>query len=341
MVAQKNGSTQNLYELLEVSPRASQEVIHAAYKALMKKHHPDIATDPHSTRVARQLNEAKEILLDSQKRARYDEENNMTEEGTVLGNWRLVEKIAEGGFGVTYKGEHTILGEPVCVKRAHYVSALDEEILRNEAKAIWDLRHPGLPAVRDLLRLEDNSLALVMSYIPGPTLEKIIEKHERLDSEHVAWIAERCLSALWYLHLHGVVHGDVKPQNVIIQPETHEIVLVDYGLSAVQPNHKTRSIGHTPYFAPPEQVAGGPLLPESDFYGLGMTMIYALGGDVGKKRVPSSTPDALTEFIADFIVHDVRSRPTWETENLVQRLSDIREKAFGRRRSNMAPLPTV
>ncbi|MBI2672918.1 protein kinase, partial [Candidatus Woesearchaeota archaeon] len=229
--------------------------------------------------------------------------------------------------------------EPVCIKHAHYVSPQDEEIIRKEAKAIWDLRHHSLPAMRDMFRMDDGSFALVMSYIPGPTLEQIIQKNGKLDSEHVAWISERALSALWYLHLNGVVHGDVKPQNIIVQPESHAMVLVDYGLAAVKPSSNTKAIGYTPYFASPEQEKGCPLVPESDFYSLGMTMIYALGGDVGKKRVPSNVPDALRDFIADLIVHDVNSRPNWEKANLIEQLADVRTKAFGRRRSSMAKIP--
>ena len=59
------------------------------------------------------------------------------------------------------------LGAPVCIKHAHYISPEDEKILMEEARAIWDLRHYGIPVMRDILKLEDKSLALVMSYIPA------------------------------------------------------------------------------------------------------------------------------------------------------------------------------
>ncbi|MDO8556550.1 MAG: protein kinase [Nanoarchaeota archaeon] len=329
----------NLYEILQVQPRAEQEVVQAAYYALVKIHHPD----PNDTtgNLIRRLNEAKETLLDPGKRKKYDEERFGIKKGKVVGNYRILEKIAEGGFGNTYRAENIIVGEEVCIKHGHRLSSLDEEILRNEAKSIWNLRHSGIPAMRDMLQLEDGSLALVMSYIPGPTLAKIIEKHKRLDPEHVAWISERTLSALWYLHMNGVVHGDVKPQNIIIQPEQHAITLVDYGLSAVKPSSDMKPIGYTEIFAPPEQIKGRPLLPESDFYSLGMTMICALGGDLAKKRVPSSTPDALAEFIGDLVVPEVKNRPTWDKINLVERLVEVRQKSFGRKNSGMAPLPGV
>lgn len=314
------------YELLEVSPRARKEVINAAYKALMGIYHPDKTG---SDRVAKSLNEAHEVLNNPKARKSYDKDReNIT--GTIIGEYRVLELIAEGGFGKTYKGEQILTGMPVCIKHASSVSPQDEEILIEETKAVWDLRHYAIPAMRNLLKLDDGSLALVMSYIPGPTLEDIVEKNKRLDPEHVCWISERVLNALMYLHYNGVVHGDVKPQNIIIQPESHQVVLVDYGLSIIRPTKDSSSKGYTPFFAPPEQMNGMTLLPESDFYALGMTMVYALGGDIAKKHVPDNTPDGVCNFIKRLIVRDVLGRPRWDKENLVETLQKIRETDFGR-----------
>jgi serine/threonine protein kinase len=326
----------DLYDILEVSPRARPEVIHAAYKALMKLYSPDHSTG--DERVARNLNNAKDVLLSACKREEYDRAR-MDYTGKSIGSYSILEKIAEGGFGTTYKGMHNILGELVCIKHSHYVSPQDTELLISEAKAIWDLRHYGIPAMRDILKLDDGSLALVMSYVPGPTLEQIVKKVKKLEPEHVAWICERTLNVLKYLHYHGVVHGDVKPQNLIVQPESHMLVLVDYGLSAIRPSANSKSPGYTPLFAPPEQMSGRPLLPESDFYSLGMTMIYALGGDVEKKLVPDYVPPSMCSFIKKLLVYDVLGRPNWQKEDLVDTLQSMRIKEFGRKSSNMTKIP--
>ena len=296
--------TGSYYDLLEVSPRARTEVIAAAYKALMQIYHPDRTGG--NDRVAKDLNEAHRVLLDPAQRATYDEQR-LNIIGTVIGGrYRVVEKIAEGGFGRTYKGEHTLTHKLVCIKQGHKVSPQDEKILFEEAEAVWDLRHYGIPVVRDILKLDDGSPALITSYIPGKILEKIVDHIGRLESEHVAWIAERAINVLKYLHYHGVVHGDVKPQNVIVQPE-HQVVLVDYGLSAIRPTGGSSSKGYTPYFAPPEQVNGKALTPAADFYGLGMSLLYALGGEesVASKRVPSQTPDPPCPFLKRLIVRNL------------------------------------
>ncbi|MCG2718317.1 MAG: protein kinase [Nanoarchaeota archaeon] len=334
----KNKSSGGLYSLLEVSPRARPSVIKAAYNTLMKEYHPDIQSG--NDRIAKELNKAKQILLDKKKRKKYDKDiENL--EGVIIGNYRVDELIAEGGFGKTYKGEHIVVGEPVCIKHAHYVSPQDEEILLDEAKSIWDLRHFGIPTMRDMVKMDDDSLALVMSYVPGPTLEQIVENVGGLDPEHVAWLTERALNVLKYLHFNGVVHGDVKPQNIIIQPENHTVVLVDYGLSLVRPSYNSESIGYTPLYASPEQEKGFTLLPESDFYSLGMTMIYALGGDVIKRKVPKATPDSMCDFIKEMLVYDILSRPNWQKGDLCQIIQKIRKKEFGRTRSGMKPIPGI
>lgn len=331
-------SVENYYALLEVRPNASPEVITAAYRVLMKRFHPD--ADGGNEKIAKRLNEAHAVLADPSARKAYDRARGSVA-GTMIGEFRVLKEIAEGGFGKTYKGEHVLVGEPVCIKHCSRISPQDEAVLIEEARAAWDLRHHALPAMRNLLRLDDDSVALVMSYIPGPTLAQIVEKNGRMNPEHVAWITQRLLNALQYMHFHGVVHGDLKPQNVIIQPQEHHAVLVDFGLAMVKPDGKTGAKGYTDYFAPPEQVRGRPILPESDLYSLGMTMLYALGGNVAhvaKKQVPDSTPDPLCQFIQRLIVTDVLARPRWDKEDLYDSFTTVRKQSFGRSFSNMKPL---
>ncbi|MFA6526696.1 MAG: protein kinase [Candidatus Buchananbacteria bacterium] len=260
------------YGLFQVSPQASPEVIHAAYLALMKIHQP--AINHGGDEIARRLNEAYAILKDPTKRHGYDAKRNDLK-GKIIGDYRLIEEIAEGGFGTTYRGEHIITGQPVCIKDCHKIHAEDNEILLQETIAMWDLRHYSIPAVRNLIKLDDGRYMLVMSFIPGLTLEKTVQKYGPLDPETVAWIAERILNVLKYIHFHGVIHGDIKPQNIIIQEETHTICIVDFGLSLIKPTSRSDNKGYTPYMAPPEQINGSVLVPESDFYSLGITMIYA------------------------------------------------------------------
>ena len=318
------------YKVLQVDPRADHDVVKAAYHALAKLFKND-------SKKLRELNDADEIIGDEDKRVKYD--GDRKPKGKIIGDYKLLEKIAEGGFGVTYKAIDTSTDGLVCVKHASHIGPEDEALLREEAKAMWGLRHFGVPSIKHVLKMPDGSLSLVMDYVPGKTLAQIIEDVVRLDPEHVAWICERLLNILKYLHLHGIVHGDVKPQNVIIQNETHTVVLVDYGLAAVKPSKKSVAKGYTEYFAAPEQMDGRPIIPETDLYGLGMTMIYALGGDVINVRVPDHTPDNLCKFIKSLIRREPLSRPKVWKVDLCEEIARIRLKDFGRVSSGMKPLP--
>lgn len=331
-------SSINPYDLLEVHPRASQVVIDAAYAALVRLNSD--GSKGHQATV-HALTEAHGIIGNPERRGRYDG-NRGNIDGKVIGEYRILQPIAEGGFGKTYKGEHIRVGTPVCIKHCSRISPHHEAVLIAETQAMWDLRHFSIPAVRDLIKLEDGSLALVMSYIPGYTLEQVIEKVGRLDAETVAWIAERVLNVLKYIHYHGVIHGDLKPQNIIMHHATHQVTIVDFGLSLVKPKEGTDSKGYTEHFAPPEEIAGSTLLPESDFYSLGMTMLYALGGGLKSVKsldVPKQTPEPLCEFIHSLIIRDVLSRPRWDSEDLCDSIQKVRERSFGRKSSGMKPIP--
>lgn len=324
----------NPYRVLEVDIRASQLVIKAAYQALMKQNHPDHSGNEDK---AKKINAAYEILSDPDKRKKYDK-GNSAPTGTLIGNYKVLSSIAEGGFGQTYKGEQILTGSPVCIKHCSMISAAHDDVLIQEARAIWDLRHYALPAMRDLQRLDDGSLALVMSYIEGFTLEQIVEKAGKLDPESVAWISERILNALLYLHHHGVIHGDIKPQNIIIQPKQHSVVLVDFGLAMVKPLGSAKSQGYTPIFASPEQIDGKVLLPASDYYSLGMVMIYALNGgkNLNTKQVPASVPDHMADFINKITKKDILQRPQ---RDLFDDFVEVRKASFGRARSGMKDIP--
>ena len=326
------------YRRLEIDPAASPEVIRAAYRACIHKLDPRFEGEDGEQ--AKLLNEAWGVLSDPNKRQEYDHEGQQYT-GTVVGNYVIQKALAEGGFGTTYLGEHRISKMPVCIKHCHMISPASKQVLLDEARSVWDLRHYALPVMRDFLELEDDSLALVMSFIPGPTLEQVVKQYGRLDPENVCWITQRIFNALQYLHYHGVVHGDIKPQNIIVQEESHSICLVDFGLAMVKPSSKDKAKGYTPIFASPEQEDGQTLLPESDFYSLGMTMLYMLSGSVehaARQSIPDDVPDPLCGFIKRLLRRDVLSRPNWQKEDISETLRKVRIESFGRDHSSMKPL---
>lgn len=328
---------QDVANTLGVSLKAEPEVLYAARKVLCAKYHPDRNGGDDSK--MKDINEAYAILSTPSARAKFEA---FARKGTIIGSYRVLEKIAEGGFGATYKAEHLVTKQLACIKQGFLSGAESEAILLDEARALWDMRHYALPAMRDVIRHDDGSIILVMSYVEGPTLEEVVDKAGRLDPENTAWIAHRLLNGLLYLHQNAVVHGDLKPKNIIVQPSKHLAVLVDFGLAAIRPTGKTASKGYTELFSAPEMMDGRPPLPETDLYSLGKTMLYCLTGSyegVEKLNVPSSTPDAMCKFVKRLIVRDPLSRPTWVKENLIETFAKMRVDSFGRTQSNLKSIP--
>src|SRR3989338_1260084 len=254
---------------------------------------------------------------------------------TRIGNYEIIRLIGEGGFGKTYEGRHILNNNiKACLKQNRRISEKDSDLLMREASIMAQVHHYSLPAFRDLIRADDGSYVLIMSFIEGKTLDKIIEKHKALHPEEVSWISSRLLGALYYLHKKGIVHGDIKPSNVIVQPSEHNAVLIDYGLSVFTPCSSSKATGYTEIFSAPEITQGNPPLRHSDIYSLGLTMIYAMGGDPIAKSYPDYVPKPLQEFCNSLTRQNPLDRTSWDKEDLGARLSDIRYEVFGRRHSH-------
>jgi eukaryotic-like serine/threonine-protein kinase len=246
----------------------------------------------------------------------------------MIGQYKILKLLGEGGFGKTYLGKHTLLGKSVALKQSHFSTTEAQRILLDEASLLWDINHWALPTVKDAL-IHDGSLIMVMSFVEGEDLLKHVQAKGALDAETTCWIAQRVLSALYYLHFRGIVHRDVKPPNIIVDFDAHLATLVDFGLSKLRPDGSPDPSGYTPDFGAPEQVAGKAPLPESDIYSLGMTMLFVMGGDLRTKAMPDSVPVPLQEFIQDMVRQDPLARPQ-DANRLNARLSDLRQQLFGR-----------
>lgn len=333
------------YEVLNVDRRASVEVIQAAFKALALKYHPDKPTG--SAKLFARLTEARDALSDESRRRNYDRSLGSEFDGKkVIGSYEVVKYLAEGAMGRTYVVRHVLTKKLAVLKYCLEVSPEFEEAMLNEAQAIWDIRHYAFPAVREVLKMEDGALAIIMSHIPGPTIEQTVEQIGAIDPVHVGWMFERLLAGLNYLHANGVIHGDIKPQNIILQPESHGAVMIDFGLAMIKPNKKSRNIGFTEHFAPPEQLWADrkPLIPETDLYALGMTMAFALTGKLTTPEELSrmtNIPQHLTAFIRRLTDRDVLKRPNWQSTDLLGQIAEVRMKAFGSRNTRGKAFPRV
>ena len=221
--------------------------------------------------------------------------------GQLLQNrYRIVKMLGQGGMGAVYRAWDTRLNIPVAVKELVPQPGLDAPMLSRlrqqftqEAQTLARLDHPHLVTVSDYFE-EGGKSYLVMKYVEGEELAERIERAGAIDEAQVRTWAEQLLAALAYAHKQGVLHRDVKPQNVVITPEGGA-VLVDFGLVKLwdpdDPRTRTAIRGAgTPEYAPPEQYSqhAGHTEPRSDIYSLGATLYHALTG-----QAPPSATDRM------------------------------------------------
>ncbi|TYC02105.1 protein kinase [Micromonospora sp. WP24] len=208
--------------------------------------------------------------------------------GQLVGDrYRLVETIASGGMGDVWRAVDETLDRCVAVKMLHprlSTAAGFGERFRREARAMAALRHPGVAQVYDYGELErpgGTVLAyIVMECVQGQPLSERIADVGRLDPAETMSIAAQTARALQAAHDAGVVHRDVKPHNLIIEPDGH-VVLVDFGVAVTQDAASLTAanevVGTALYMAP-EQVSKNETTPAIDIYALGAVVYHCLAG---------------------------------------------------------------
>ncbi len=210
--------------------------------------------------------------------------------GRVLkgGRYRLRRALGEGSAGRVYEALDLVTGVSVAVKVlfGELVAMVDvRERFRREAEAAGRLVHPNIASVIDAGLDEPNEpMFLVMPHVVGQTLAERVAAGGPLEPGRVQALLAGLAGALAHAHEHGVLHRDVKPDNVIIEDDTGTPKLIDFGvskLSIVRANRRLTSYGRvlgTPGFVAPEVLRGEEADERSDLYGLGVTGYFAAVG---------------------------------------------------------------
>lgn len=203
--------------------------------------------------------------------------------GALLdGRYRVAAKIATGGTSTVYRGVDERLDRPVALKVMDARYAGDEQFLtrfRLEARSVARLKHPGLVAVYDQ-GLDAHHPFLVMELIEGGTLRELLAERGPMPPHAVAAVLRPVLGALAVAHRAGLVHRDVKPENVLISDDG-EVKIADFGLvravAAAGITSASVILGTAAYLSP-EQVRDGKATPRSDVYALGIVTYELLTG---------------------------------------------------------------
>lgn len=224
------------------------------------------------------------------------------------GKYRIVRVLGQGGFGITYLAEHTMLEKKVAIKEffpkqfcdrenstshvtigtqsnIELVAKLKKRFLK-EARNISRLNHPGIINIHDIFE-ENNSAYYVMDYIEGESLSDIVKREGAMDENRATYYIKKVGEALEYIHSQNMTHFDVKPANIMVRKNDDFPILIDFGLSK-QYNESgeattTGLTGVSKGFSAIELTNLSEVTTfseQSDVYSLGATLLYLLTGTI-------------------------------------------------------------
>ena len=211
--------------------------------------------------------------------------------GVVLeGRYRVDGVLARGGMSTVHRGMDLRLDRPVAVKVMDPALADDPAFVRRferEARAAARLAHPGIVAVHDQGRDRDGTVFLVLELVEGGTLRDVLRQHGRLRPETALTVVEQVVTALGVAHAHGLVHRDVKPENVLVATDG-AVKVADFGLVAALrgrgadgsagPDDPSGFVLGTVAYLAPEQLRDGVSDERSDLYSAGVVLYELLTG---------------------------------------------------------------
>jgi len=204
----------------------------------------------------------------------------------VGGRYRLEEMLGEGGMGQVYRAIDTVINKTVAMKCM--TAGLPEEEKKRfeqEAHSMAKIKHENVVDVTDFGRLENDLPFFVMELLKGEDLFKMIEREGALPLERVIKIASQVCRGLGAAHQEGIVHRDVKPQNILLVKWSGKedfVKIIDFGIAKVLGGKGVTVAGliGTPFYMSPEQATGDPVDHRTDIYSIGIMMYEMLTGKV-------------------------------------------------------------
>ena len=259
--------------------------------------------------------------------------------GALLENrYRVLRRIAHGGTAAVFEGLDERLDRPVALKIMHPHFADDPRFVtraEREAKAAARLHDPHVVAVLDQGRTDDGVLYLVLEFVDGPTLREVVAREAPMDPHRALELLVPVLRGLARAHRTGLVHRDVKPENVLLTADG-QVKVADFGLTRAVDDHTTSTtVLGTVGYAAPELVGDGPVDQRSDVYAVGIMAYEMLTGsrpytgtalqvatahvsrDVpAPSGIAAGVPPALDEFVLRATSRDASRRPADAAELL-------------------------
>lgn len=213
--------------------------------------------------------------------AKPDEELDALRRATGT-RYRVHRRLGTGGMAHVYAASHAVLGRPLVIKvlLSHLAREAEmRERFRREAEAAAQLNHPHICPILDFGETEE-SVWLVMPYLSGGSAADVLVRERVFAAERAAAICAQVASALDYAHRHGVVHRDIKPDNILFDEDGHAAV-TDFGIATARFHARLTATGRamgTPHYMSPEQAMGKLVDGRSDLYAVGVMLYEMLVG---------------------------------------------------------------
>jgi hypothetical protein len=202
--------------------------------------------------------------------------------GTILHDrWRILAELGRGGMGEVYLAEHIALGRKEAIKILNPALAIDPQFVsrfRREARAVNRLRHPNIISIYDFGQLADNRFYLSMEYAEGESVYRKLKMAGRFDIPRALHVLGQLAYAVHHAHSRGVVHRDLKPDNLILVGDDETVKVLDFGVAKIVASDDQESmalsssnlIWGSPRYMSPERVRGVGNDPRSDLYAIGV-----------------------------------------------------------------------
>jgi serine/threonine protein kinase len=256
----------------------------------------------------------------------------------TLSGYDILSIIGRGGMGAVYMGRQRSLERPVAIKILAGTLAVAEgdhsfaERFKNEARAMAKLSHPGIVSIFDFGETPDGLLYIVMEYINGTDVSRMIAAEGRLHSEHAMAITAHVCDALAYAHSEGIVHRDIKPANIMVG-YNGVVKVADFGLAKVRmPDGQSAGLTlsgmamGTVHFIAPEAIAGEIVVDHrADLYAVGATLYQMLTGKLphGLFELPSMQVPGLDPRYDKIIAQAMRENREERYQNAEALRSDL------------------
>lgn len=218
-------------------------------------------------------------------------EPNSKKNRDFISRFKILSVLGEGGMGKVYKAHDPSLNQVFALKvlNANEISEQHHIRFQKEAKTLKALKHQAFPEIFNFAISREGDPYLVMEYIDGQSLRDILEQDQALELPEITDIILQICDALSYAHSNGIVHRDIKPDNIVItksQEDTIAVKLIDFGISKLEDSVRAGQdmtqtgviIGSPPYINP-EQIRGEDTTAQSDLYSLGCVFFELLAGE--------------------------------------------------------------